>query len=171
MLIFVYSICISFYQLMLIFREICQLQFYRHLSHSMIYTMQLLVFAFICFYVQLSHKLYVAFHQACFAVLQSWVSRKFMTGWQNIIFFQDFTVRTYYQSLTSNSSSLIQHCSVVLFPVAVTFFITWWFIQFVDGFFSPLYEKLGVDIFGKAFNTVIMHCLCCLCCLCLQWLR
>lgn len=41
------------------------------------------------------------------------------------------------------------YCSVVLFPVAVTFFITWWFIQFVDGFFSPLYAKLGVDIFGK----------------------
>ena len=41
-------------------------------------------------------------------------------------------------------------CSVVLFPVAVTFFVTWWFIQFVDGFFSPLYERLGVDIFGKA---------------------
>lgn len=40
-------------------------------------------------------------------------------------------------------------CSVVLFPVAVTFFITWWFIQFVDGFFSPLYAKLGVDIFGN----------------------
>lgn len=39
--------------------------------------------------------------------------------------------------------------SVVLFPVAVTFLITWWFIQFVDGFFSPIYESLGVDIFGK----------------------
>ncbi|GJN17049.1 hypothetical protein PR202_gb04087 [Eleusine coracana subsp. coracana] len=55
--------------------------------------------------------------KACCAVLQSWVSRKFMTG------------------------------CVVLFPVAVTFFITWWFIQFVDGFFSPLYAKLGIDIF------------------------
>jgi uncharacterized membrane protein len=40
-------------------------------------------------------------------------------------------------------------CSVVLFPVAVTFFITWWFIQFVDGFFSPLYAKIGIDIFGN----------------------
>ncbi|KAH7863470.1 hypothetical protein Vadar_017911 [Vaccinium darrowii] len=38
---------------------------------------------------------------------------------------------------------------VVLFPVAVTFFVTWWFIQFVDGFFSPLYEQLGIDIFEK----------------------
>jgi uncharacterized membrane protein len=51
-------------------------------------------------------------------------------------------------------------CSVVLFPVAVTFFITWWFIQFVDGFFSPLYAKLGIDIFGKScmyvFSSLIV---------------
>ncbi|KAH7565956.1 hypothetical protein JRO89_XS08G0046800 [Xanthoceras sorbifolium] len=61
--------------------------------------------------------------QACCFFLQSWVSKKFMTG------------------------------CVVLFPVAVTFFITWWFIQFVDGFFSPLYDRLGFDIFGK-YNCV-----------------
>ncbi|KAI5003590.1 hypothetical protein ZWY2020_030750 [Hordeum vulgare] len=61
--------------------------------------------------------------KACCAVLQSWVSRKFMTG------------------------------CVVLFPVAFTFFITWWFVQFVDGFFSPLYAKIGVDIFGLGFLT------------------
>ncbi|RDY14720.1 Protein LIKE COV 2 [Mucuna pruriens] len=42
---------------------------------------------------------------------------------------------------------------VVLFPVAVTFFITWWFIQFVDGFFSPIYYRLGIDIFGLGFVT------------------
>uniref|UniRef100_A0A0E0DRW7 COV1-like protein n=1 Tax=Oryza meridionalis TaxID=40149 RepID=A0A0E0DRW7_9ORYZ len=64
--------------------------------------------------------------KACFAVLQSWVSRKFMTG------------------------------CVVLFPVAVTFFITWWFIKFVDGFFSPLYAKLGFDIFGLGFLTSLL---------------
>ncbi|KAA3479852.1 protein LIKE COV 2-like [Gossypium australe] len=46
--------------------------------------------------------------------------------------------------------------NVVLFPVAVTFFITWWFIQFVDGFFSPLYERLGVDIFGLGFITSLL---------------
>jgi uncharacterized membrane protein len=45
---------------------------------------------------------------------------------------------------------------VVLFPVAVTFFITWWFIQFVDGFFSPLYAKLGIDIFGLGFLTSLV---------------
>ncbi|PUZ65825.1 hypothetical protein GQ55_3G256500 [Panicum hallii var. hallii] len=67
--------------------------------------------------------------KACFAVLQSWVSRKFMTG------------------------------CVVLFPIAVTFFITWWFIQFVDGFFSPLYAKLGFDIFGLGFLTSLVFIL------------
>ncbi|KAG6432527.1 hypothetical protein SASPL_104106 [Salvia splendens] len=64
--------------------------------------------------------------QACYAVLQSWVSKKFMRG------------------------------CVVLFPVAVTFFITWWFIQFVGGFFSPIYERLGIDIFGLGFITSII---------------
>nr|CAD1817974.1 unnamed protein product [Ananas comosus var. bracteatus] len=64
--------------------------------------------------------------KACCAVLQSWFSRKFMTG------------------------------CVVLFPVAVTFFLTWWFVQFVDGFFSPLYAKLGVDIFGLGFLTSVV---------------
>ncbi|KAH7525093.1 hypothetical protein FEM48_Zijuj06G0188400 [Ziziphus jujuba var. spinosa] len=64
---------------------------------------------------------------ACYAVLQSWVSKKFMTG------------------------------IVVLFPVAVTFFITWWFIQFVDGFFSPMYARLGIDIFGKMLKEVDNH--------------
>ncbi|CAM0955346.1 unnamed protein product [Alopecurus aequalis] len=64
--------------------------------------------------------------QACFAVLQSWVSRKFMTG------------------------------CVVIFPIAVTFFITWWFIRFFDGFFSPLYAKLGFDIFGLGFVTSLV---------------
>ncbi|KAF8011991.1 hypothetical protein BT93_I0191 [Corymbia citriodora subsp. variegata] len=46
---------------------------------------------------------------------------------------------------------------VVLFPVAVTFFITWWFIEFVDGFFSPIYAQLGIDIFDQnttAFKEV-----------------
>ncbi|XP_074560152.1 protein LIKE COV 2-like [Curcuma longa] len=61
--------------------------------------------------------------KACCAVLQSWVSKKFMTG------------------------------CVVLFPVAITFYITWWFIQFVDSFFSPIYDKLGFNIFGLGFLT------------------
>ncbi|KAL3603683.1 hypothetical protein D5086_004542 [Populus alba] len=58
--------------------------------------------------------------KACYAVLQSWASKKFMTGWY----------------------------------VAVTFLVTWWFIQFVDGFFSPIYAHLGIDIFGLGFCHV-----------------
>lgn len=64
--------------------------------------------------------------KACCTVLQSWVSKKFMTGF------------------------------VVLFPVAVTFFITWWFFQFFDGFFSPIYARLGVHIIGLGFLTSLL---------------
>ncbi|GAY39760.1 hypothetical protein CUMW_046900 [Citrus unshiu] len=59
--------------------------------------------------------------KACYAVLQSWVSK-----------------------------------NVVLFPVAVTFLVTWWFIEFVDSFFSPIYARLGVEIFGLGFLTSIL---------------
>ncbi|KAJ0766555.1 hypothetical protein HanLR1_Chr03g0078931 [Helianthus annuus] len=38
---------------------------------------------------------------------------------------------------------------VILLPIAITFYITWWFIHFVDGFFSPIYAQLGIDIFGE----------------------
>ncbi|CAN1802058.1 Protein LIKE COV 2 [Linum perenne] len=61
--------------------------------------------------------------KACYAVLQSWVSKKFMTG------------------------------CIVLFPVAVTVLVTWWFVEFVDSFFSPIYEQLGVDIFDQNTNA------------------
>jgi len=40
-------------------------------------------------------------------------------------------------------------CSVILLPIAITFYITWGFIHFVDGFFSPIYNHLGINIFGK----------------------
>ncbi|KAA3477026.1 protein CONTINUOUS VASCULAR RING 1-like [Gossypium australe] len=39
--------------------------------------------------------------------------------------------------------------NVILFPIAITFYITWWFIHFVDGFFSPIYAQLGIEIFGE----------------------
>ncbi|XP_047327867.1 protein LIKE COV 1-like [Impatiens glandulifera] len=60
-----------------------------------------------------------------YKVIQSWASKKFMTG------------------------------CVILFPIAVTFYITWWFIRFVDGFFSPIYAQLGIDIFGLGFVTSV----------------
>ncbi|KAG6536003.1 hypothetical protein ZIOFF_001040 [Zingiber officinale] len=44
---------------------------------------------------------------------------------------------------------------VILFPIAITFYITWWFIHFVDGFFSPIYAQLGINIFGLGFVTSV----------------
>ncbi|BBH08428.1 Protein of unknown function D [Prunus dulcis] len=44
---------------------------------------------------------------------------------------------------------------VILFPIAITFYITWWFIHFVDSFFSPIYAQLGINIFGLGFVTSI----------------
>ncbi|XP_027073051.1 protein LIKE COV 1-like [Coffea eugenioides] len=60
-----------------------------------------------------------------YKVIRSWASKKFMTG------------------------------CVILLPIAITFYITWWFIHFVDGFFSPIYAQLGIDIFGLGFVTSI----------------
>jgi uncharacterized membrane protein len=42
---------------------------------------------------------------------------------------------------------------VILLPIAVTFYITWWFIRFFDGFFSPIYESLGIHVIGLGFVT------------------
>lgn len=64
--------------------------------------------------------------EAFHAVLRSWASKKFISG------------------------------CVILFPIAITFYVTWWFIQFVDGFFSPLYERLGIQVFGLGFVTSII---------------
>lgn len=64
--------------------------------------------------------------EAFHAVLRSWASKKFMSG------------------------------CVILLPIAITFYITWWFVKFVDGFFSPLYARLGVHIFGLGFVTSIV---------------
>ena len=40
-------------------------------------------------------------------------------------------------------------CSVILLPLVITFYVTWGFVHFVDGFFSPVYDHLGINIFGK----------------------
>ncbi|KAA8531866.1 hypothetical protein F0562_006417 [Nyssa sinensis] len=63
--------------------------------------------------------------EAFYKVLRSWASKKFMTG------------------------------CVILLPIAITFYITWWFIRFVDGFFSPVYTHLGINIFGLGFVSSI----------------
>ncbi|CAA2958791.1 LIKE COV 3 [Olea europaea subsp. europaea] len=44
---------------------------------------------------------------------------------------------------------------VILLPIAITFYTTWWFIHFVDGFFSPIYSHLGITTFGLGFITSI----------------
>ncbi|KAE9600311.1 hypothetical protein Lal_00046023 [Lupinus albus] len=64
-------------------------------------------------------------NETFFKVVRSWASKKFMTG------------------------------CVILFPIAITFYITWWFIHFVDGFFSPIYAQLGIHVFGLGFVTSI----------------
>ncbi|KAI3464686.1 hypothetical protein Pfo_021349 [Paulownia fortunei] len=93
--------------------------------------------------------------KACYAVLQSWVSKKFMTGWYE--FGSKFiTCLPLFQFFNCSIWLMNLNCSVVIFPVAVTFFITWWFVQFVDGFFSPIYERLGIDIFGLGFITSLI---------------
>ncbi|CAD6251156.1 unnamed protein product [Miscanthus lutarioriparius] len=63
--------------------------------------------------------------EAFHKVVHSWASKKFMTG------------------------------CVILFPIALTFYVTWWFFRFVDGFFSPIYAHLGIKIFGLGFVTSI----------------
>eukprot|EP00252_Welwitschia_mirabilis_P016862 TRINITY_DN3750_c0_g2_i1.p1 TRINITY_DN3750_c0_g2~~TRINITY_DN3750_c0_g2_i1.p1 ORF type:complete len:271 (-),score=38.31 TRINITY_DN3750_c0_g2_i1:428-1240(-) len=73
-----------------------------------------------------SPNAYNSSRKAFYAVLQSWVSKKFMTG------------------------------CVALFPVAITFYVTWWFIQFVDSFFRPIYVRLGFNIFGLGFVTSLI---------------
>ncbi|XP_062118258.1 protein LIKE COV 1-like [Humulus lupulus] len=64
-------------------------------------------------------------HEAFSKVIRSWASKKFMTG------------------------------CVILLPMAITFYVTWGFIHFVDGFFSPIYNELGINIFGLGFVTSI----------------
>ncbi|EES15972.1 protein LIKE COV 1 isoform X1 [Sorghum bicolor] len=58
-------------------------------------------------------------------VIRSWAWKKFMSG------------------------------CVILLPIAITFYTTWWFIRFVDGFFSPIYVHLGIHLFGLGFVTSI----------------
>ncbi|KAG6480630.1 protein LIKE COV 1-like [Zingiber officinale] len=72
-----------------------------------------------------SAQLHSSGREAFYKVIRSWASKKFMTG------------------------------CFILFPIAITFYITWWFIHFVDGFFSPIYAQLGINVFGLGFVTSI----------------
>ncbi|KAK8552485.1 hypothetical protein V6N12_041078 [Hibiscus sabdariffa] len=46
------------------------------------------------------------------------------------------------------------HCeSVILLPLAITFYVTWGLIHLVDGFFSPVFDHLGINIFGVFMSS------------------
>ena len=45
---------------------------------------------------------------------------------------------------------------MVLFSIAITFYITWWFIQFVDVFFRLIYVRFGINIFGKVLEFLVI---------------
>ncbi|GBG65316.1 hypothetical protein CBR_g50355 [Chara braunii] len=71
-----------------------------------------------------SPSAYNSGREALYSVCSSWASRKFMSG------------------------------VVILFPIAVTCYIAWWFLTFFDGFFSPLYQAMfGFHVFGLGFVT------------------
>ncbi|XP_039024576.1 protein LIKE COV 1-like [Hibiscus syriacus] len=63
--------------------------------------------------------------EAFLKVIRSWVWKKFMTG------------------------------CVILFPLGITFYVSWGLIHLVDGFFSPVFDHLGINIFGLGFATSI----------------
>ncbi|KAG6491497.1 hypothetical protein ZIOFF_046429 [Zingiber officinale] len=106
--------------------------------------------------------------EAFYKVIHSWASKKFMTGcycaflnWTELGIEWACNVCTgpnWIYGLIMLRSPLLHFCafcSVILFPIAITFYITWWFIHFVDGFFSPIYAQLGINIFGLGFVTSI----------------
>lgn len=64
--------------------------------------------------------------EAFLAVVRSWASKKFMSG------------------------------CVILFPIAITFYVTWWIVAFFDSIFRPAYDYLGIDFFGVGFLTSII---------------
>ncbi|WOG95165.1 hypothetical protein DCAR_0414468 [Daucus carota subsp. sativus] len=63
--------------------------------------------------------------EAFIKLIRSWATKKFITG------------------------------CVILFPIAITFYATWCFVHFVDGFFSPVYSHLGINTIGLGFVTSI----------------
>ncbi|KAL4855169.1 Protein LIKE COV 2 [Chlorella vulgaris] len=61
------------------------------------------------------------------------------------------------QSIFSSylSRRFMSGCAVLL-PIVLTVYIMWWFLEFFDGFFSPLYDFLfGFHVFGLGFLTTM----------------
>lgn len=51
----------------------------------------------------------------------------------------------------------LPNCSAVLLPIVITGYVTYWFVEFFDNFFSPLYEYLfGFHVFGLGFITSLL---------------
>jgi hypothetical protein len=47
--------------------------------------------------------------------------------------------------------------SAVLLPIVLTVYVMYWFLEFFDGFFSPLYDFLfGFHVFGLGFLTTML---------------
>ena len=45
----------------------------------------------------------------------------------------------------------------MLLPIVLTVYVMWWFLEFFDGFFSPLYDALfGFHVFGLGFLTTMI---------------
>ncbi|RYR67928.1 hypothetical protein Ahy_A03g014393 isoform D [Arachis hypogaea] len=107
-----------------------------------------------------SSSVHHAGRETFYKVVRSWASKKFMTGWwvtlsshhrapvKRLDKFYSGSGTLYLNNSTGNQ---VYEFLVILFPIAITFYITWWFIHFVDGFFSPIYAQLGINIFGKSF--------------------
>ncbi|PWZ24992.1 Protein CONTINUOUS VASCULAR RING 1 [Zea mays] len=98
--------------------------------------------------------------EAYHKVVHSWASKKFMTGWKDHHRMKfgmnqrsDHTLFTIVWHINKLLNCFV--LNVILFPIAVTFYVTWWFFRFVDGFFSPIYAHLGIKIFGLGFVTSI----------------
>ncbi|KAG5406157.1 hypothetical protein IGI04_012276 [Brassica rapa subsp. trilocularis] len=84
-----------------------------------------------------------------YKLIRSWASKKFMTGWYGT------SLLSFLLNVIVLIHKVLSFSSVILLPMAITFYVTWWFIHFVDGFFSPIYAQLGIDIFGLGFITSI----------------
>ena len=94
--------------------------------------------------------------QALSRVIRSWAWKKFMSGWSVRALYQHYVV-TIHRSLNQCLALCCRRCSVILLPIAITFYTTWWFIRFVDGFFSPIYIHLGIHLFGTHVDPIWGH--------------
>ena len=45
----------------------------------------------------------------------------------------------------------------MLLPIVLTVYIMWWFLEFFDGFFSPLYVRLRPLQTGLQIHGLVLH--------------